>query len=80
MASKNSNYVHVASFSYKQTITDTFGITLSNKSLHMQLSYGGKTAQRLPKFKFTESFSLSTNPKHFEHNEIVKVAERNSLC
>ena len=56
MASKNSKYVHVADFSYKQAITGTFGITLPNKFLQMQLIYGGKTAQNLPKFKFPESF------------------------
>ena len=67
MATKNSKHVHVAGFSYEQAITGTFGITLSNKFLLMQLIYGGKTAQGLPKFKFTESFSLSANPKHFSN-------------
>ena len=64
MATKNSNHVHVAGFSYKQAITGTFGITLSNKFLPMQLPYCRKTAQSLPKFKFPESFSLSAHPKH----------------
>ena len=31
----------------------------------MQLTYGGITAQSLPKLKFPESFSFSANPKHF---------------
>ena len=31
----------------------------------MQLIYGGKTGQSLPKFKFLESFSLGANLKHF---------------
>ena len=67
MATKNSKHVHVAGFSYKQAITGTFGITLSNKFLPMQLIYGGKTVQSLPKFKFPESFSLSANPKYFSN-------------
>ena len=33
----------------------------------MQLTYGKKTAQSLPKFKFPESFYLSANPKHFSN-------------
>ena len=33
----------------------------------MQLIYGGKTSQSLPKFKFPESFALSANPKHFSN-------------
>ena len=37
MATKNSKHVHVAGFSYKQAITGTCGITLSNKFLLMQL-------------------------------------------
>ena len=67
MATKNSTHVHVASFSYKQAITGTFDITLSNKFLPMQSIHGGKTAQSLPKFKFPELFSLSANPKHFSN-------------
>ena len=67
MATKNSKYVHVPGFSYKQAIAGTFGITLSNKFLPMQLIYGRKTAQSLPKFKFPESLSLSANPKHFSN-------------
>ena len=59
--------VHVAGFSYIQATTGTFGITLSNKFLPMQLIYGGKTAQSLPELKFPESFSLNANPKHFSN-------------
>ena len=65
MATNNSKHFHLAGFSYKQAITVTFGITLSNKFQLMQLIYGGKSAQSLPKFKFPESFSLSANPKYF---------------
>ena len=67
IAKKNSKHIHVAGFSYKQAITGTFGITYSNLFLPMQLIYGGKTSQSLPKFKFPESFALSANPKHFSN-------------
>ena len=33
----------------------------------MQLIYGGKTKQSLPRFKFLDGFSLSCNPKHFSN-------------
>ena len=45
MATKNSKHVHETGFSYKQAITGTFGILLSNRFLPMQLIYGGKTTQ-----------------------------------
>ena len=45
MATENSKHVHLAGFFYKQDITGTLGITLSNKFLPMQLIFGGKTAQ-----------------------------------
>ena len=42
----------------------------------MQLIYGGKTKESLPRFKFPESFSLSANPKHFSNKaESLKVIE-----
>jgi len=67
MAAKNSKHIHVVGSSYKQAITGTFGITLSNTFLPLQLIYSGKTAQSFPKFKFPELFSLSANPKHFSN-------------
>ena len=42
----------------------------------MQLIYGGKTKQSFPNFEFSETFSLSVNPKHFSNTqESVKVIE-----
>ena len=35
----------------------------------MQLIYGGKTNQSLPKYKFPASFSLSVNPTHYSNSE-----------
>ena len=40
----------------------------------MQLLYGGKTNQSLPKFEFPVAFSLSGNPKHYSHTaESIKL-------
>ena len=33
----------------------------------MQLIYAGKTIQRFPRFKFSDSFWLSINPSHFNN-------------
>ena len=49
--------------------TGTFVITMEGGFLPVQLIYGGKTKQSLPRFKFPESFSLSVNPKHFSNTE-----------
>ena len=51
----------------KRMITGTFGITLHGEFLPIQLIYGGKTAQSLPRYKFPKDFSLSVNPKHFSN-------------
>ena len=69
LAQKNSKHVCIKGSSFKQAITATFGITLSNSFLPMQLIYGGKTAASIPKFKFPKSFSLSANPKHYSNTE-----------
>ena len=76
MAAKNSKHVHVAICTYKQAITDIFGITLSASFLLMQLIYGGKTAQSFPKVKFPETFSFIGNSKHFSNmKESLKLLE-----
>ena len=61
--------VNIDQSSYRQAITATFGVTYENGFLPMQLIYGGKTVQSLPRFKFPESFSLSANPKHYSNIE-----------
>ena len=47
----------------------TFVITLARDFLPLQLIYGGKTTQSLPKVKFPQSFLLSANLKHFSNTE-----------
>lgn len=69
MAKKGTKSVSIAGCSDKRGITGTFVITLDGKFLPIQLIYGGKTKQSLSRFKFTESFSLSFNPKHFSNTE-----------
>ena len=82
LAPRNSKHVSIFGSSDKRAITATFGITLDNSFLPMQLIYGGKTTQSLPKFKFPSSFSLSVNEKHFSNtNESITLIEDNrSVC
>ena len=67
MAKQNSKSVSIAGSSDKRSITGTFTITLYHHFLPMQLIYGGKAKQSLPRFKFPDGFSLSCNPKHFSN-------------
>ena len=67
MAAKGSTNVTIAGASDKRSIAATFAITLSGEFLPMQLIYGGKTEQSLPRYKFPESFSLSVNQKHYSN-------------
>ena len=67
MTNQNSKSVSIARSSDKRSITGTFTITLSGHFLPMQLIYGGKTKQSLPRFKFSDGFSLSCNPKDFSN-------------
>ena len=62
MAKKNSKQVAVAGSADKRAITATFAVSLDGKFLPIQLIYGGKTKQSLPRFKFPDLFSLSVNP------------------
>ena len=58
----------------KRTITATFVITLAGEFLPIQLIYGGKTLQSLPRYQFPNSFSLSVNEKHYSNrNESLKL-------
>ena len=76
LAPRNAKHVSIFGSSDKRAITATFGITLDNSFLPMQLIYGGKTNQSLPKFKFPSSFSLSVNEKHFSNtNESITLIE-----
>jgi len=77
MATRGVKSVAIAGSGDKRGITGTFVITLDGKFLPIQLIYGGKTKQSLPRYKFPESFSLSVNPKHFSNTEeSIKIVEK----
>ena len=67
LAKQNSKQVCIAGGSDKRSMTATFTITLDGNFLGMQLIYGGKTEQSLPRYKFPDEFSLSVNPKHYSN-------------
>ena len=76
MVKCNTKSVSIAGSSDKRSITETFVVTLDGRFLPMQLIYGGKTQQSLPRFKFPDGFSLSCNPKHFSNtDESIKLIE-----
>ena len=56
MAQKRSKHVAIEGSIYKNTITATFGITYDNQFLQIQLIYGGRTLQSLPRFEFPKAF------------------------
>ena len=78
LSKKGSKHVAIKGLSFRQSVTATFGINFTNSFLPMQLIYGDKTVKSLPRMKFPDSFSLSTNEKHFSNNQeslklIVKI-------
>ena len=76
LAKKNSKSVAIAGGSDKRSITATFVVSFGGTFLPMQLIYGGKTTQSLPKFRFPSSFSLSVNLTHYSTgNEACKMIE-----
>ena len=76
MAQKGCQNVVIKGADDKRSITSTFAITLAGEFLPMQLIYGGKTLQSLPRYKFPDSFSLSVNETHYSNRkESVKLLE-----
>ena len=76
LAKKGSKSIGIAGSNDKRCITGTFTVSLKGGFLPMQLIYGWKTNQSLPRFKFPESFSLSENPKHYSNTlESIKVID-----
>ena len=56
MAFKGSKKVAITGAADKRNIKATFAVTLSGTFLPIQLMYGGKTEQSLPRYKFPDSF------------------------
>ena len=52
----------------KRCITATFGISLNNNFLPIQLIYAGKTEQSFPRSKLLDEFSLSVSPTHYSNS------------
>ena len=69
MAAKGSTNVTIHGCNDKRMISATFVITLAGEFLPIQLIYGGKTLQSLPRYRFPESFSLSVNEKHYSNTD-----------
>ena len=67
MAEKSSNSVPIFGLNDKRSMTAIFTITLNKKFFPMQLIYGRKTNQSLPKFEFLVGFSFSANPKLYSN-------------
>ena len=61
LAKRNSKQVSIRGSDDKRSITATFTITIDGKFLGMQLIYGGKTNQSLPRYQFPKNFLLSVN-------------------
>ena len=69
LAERNSKQVVIKGSDDKGAITATFTVTLDSQFLGMQLIYGRKTKQSLPRFDFPTNFSLSVNKKHYSNEE-----------
>ena len=57
LVERNSRQVAIKGIDDKRAITATFTITLDGNFLGMQLIYGGKTNQSLPRYQFPKEFS-----------------------
>ena len=62
---KGSKHVPVKGVADKRQIMVTFGVSVVAEFLPMQVIYGGKTKQSLPKFNFPKSFSVSLTENHW---------------
>ena len=69
LAPRGETSVTIEGSADKHSITGTFAISLHSEFLPMQLIYGGKTSQSLPRFEFPSGFLLSANPKHYSNTD-----------
>ena len=73
LAPRGETSVTTEGSSDERLITGTFAISLHGDFLPMQLIYGGKASQSLPRYRISKGFCLSFNPKHFSNtNESIK--------
>ena len=69
LAPRGETSVTIEGSADKRSITGTFTISLHGEFFPVQLIYGGKTSQSLPRFEFPSGFLLSANPKHFSDTD-----------
>ena len=69
------------SFTYNKAISASFGMTISNKFLQLQLINWGRSTQSFVKFSFPCSFLLrATNTKHLiDTEESLKLLDKNKI-
>ena len=80
MAKKGFKSVAIAGSADKRWITGTFVINLKGDFLPIQLIYGGKTAQSLPRFRFSRvSFTVCQSKALQQYRRINKGCRRNSF-
>ena len=61
---RGSKHVPVIGVADTRQIMATFGVSVVGESLPIQVIYGGKTKQSLPKLNFPKSFSVSLTENH----------------
>ena len=71
MAPKSSTRAGLAGSSDKSSITLILTVILDGKMLPLQIYFGGRTNQSLPKITFPGKFSTSVNEKHYSNTEAV---------
>ena len=69
LAKRGSKHVSNSGATYQKSLTGTFGISLDNNILQIQLIYGGKTQQRLPEVRFFKDLLLIVNDKHCSNTQ-----------
>ena len=69
LAKQNSKQLCIEGSQGKRSITATFTITMDETFLGLQLIYGGKTNQGLPRYQFPKNFLLSVNSKHYSNEK-----------
>ena len=76
---KEKNHVPIKGVYDKRQITTKFGMSAVGEFLPMQVIYGGKMKQSLPKFNFAKSFSLSFKDNHWSNTSKSKKIFMNNV-
>ena len=83
MAAKGEHSVIIQGIADKRSVNETFSISFDGNFLLVQIIYGGKTTQSVPRFEFLKDFIFSTNlfsfsTIFFKHELIAYVLEKSS--